>query len=408
MPHPIHILSNGLRLIINPSQSPISHFGILINAGTRDEPFDKGGLAHFVEHTIFKGTQKRNARQILARLENVGGEMNASTSKEETHFYASFLTSDTPRALELMADIITQSTFPKEEIAKEKDVVLEEIKYYEDTPTELIFDHFETMVFKNHPLGRNILGTQKEVKKLKREDILNFTQQLYQTENMVLSYCGSMNPKKVMALCERYFASVGCQATPTMRAPFEGYTPETLRVKKRIHQGHLITGNIGYPIGHPRRPHLLLLTNLLGGQGSNTRLNLSIREKHGYAYHVEANSTPFTDSGLFSIYVGCHFDSIQKCLELIQKELKKINTTALGTLQLHYAKKQFLGQLAISNESKINEMFALGRSALFFKEVETLEESIAEFEKITANELLEVANEIFDFDRFSTLIYQNT
>ena len=398
-------LANHIKLIHKEVASPVSHSGVLVNAGTRDEPTDKMGLAHFVEHTIFKGTTHRNGYQILRRLEDVGGDLNASTSKEETYFHASFLSGDYPRALELLSDIFFNSTFPKKELEKEKDVVLEEINYYQDTPAELIFDEFEDLVFAQHPLGRNILGNKKTVKKLQREDILQFMRESYCAQDIVLASVGNISTSKLLALCNKYFAQHQINETPKQRTPFNNYTPTTKQMHKNTYQAHILTGNTAYAITDDKRLPFTLLTNLLGGQGLNTRLNMSIREKLGLAYAVEANYSAFSDTGLFSIYIGCENSEAQHCIDLAYKEMQKLRQNKLGTIQLHKAKRQFIGQTAISCESKLNEMLAIGRSAFYDNEIETTEELYQKIEEITASELLETANEIFIPDQFSTLIY---
>jgi predicted Zn-dependent peptidase len=403
--HPIYTLNNGIKLVHKLVDSPISHFGVLINAGTRDEMDSKVGLAHFVEHTIFKGTQKRTAGQVIRYMENVGGDVNASTSKEETYFHASFLSPDTERAIELLSDVFFNATFPEKELQKEKDVIFEEINYYNDTPSELIFDDFEALIFDQHPLGRNILGTKKGLKTIKREDILQFLQLNYTQGNIVLSYAGAISLEKVTKLCQKYFGVQTLPESQRVRTQYQDYKPNTIIKKKNTSQAHVMLGNLAYSLNHDKRHPLMLLTNLLGGQGLNTRLNQAIREKRGLAYAVEAAYNPFSDSGLFSIYLGCDINMVDKCLDLTYKELAKLRNQKLGTLQLHYAKKQFLGQLAISNESKLNEMLALGRSALFFDEIETLEEAIRSFEEINADQLWEVAQEVLVPEHFSTLIF---
>ena len=405
MPHPILQLKNGIKLIHKEISSPISHFGILVNAGTRDEDENKMGIAHFVEHTIFKGTRKRSAHQVIRRLEDVGGELNASTSKEETYFHASFLSADYPRAVELLADILFHSTFPEQELEKEKDVVIEEINYYQDTPSELIIDDFESMVYQGHPMGRNILGTRKDVKNFKREDILNFIHRNYARNNIVLASAGNISEKQLLKLCERYFADGQLVEAPSPRTPFDNYHPQHQRVNKHSSQSHIMIGVPAYAITRDERTAFQLLTNLLGGQGMNTRLNMAIRENKGLAYSVEAVYSPFSDTGLFTVYIGCEHDTIEQCINLSYKEFKELCQNKLGTMQLHYAKKQFIGQIAITNEAKLNEMISLGRTALFFDEVESTEESIARLEALSADELLHVANEILIPDQMSTLIF---
>lgn len=405
MPHPIERLSNGIKLVHKQVESQISHFGVLINAGTRDEDENHLGLAHFVEHTAFKGTTKRNGGQIIRCMENVGGDLNASTSKEETYFHVSFLTEDAERAIELLADIFFNATFPEKELEKEKDVILEEINYYRDTPTESIFDDYESLVYENHPLGRNILGTKKSLKSLHQNVIFDFIKNNYTLNNVVLSYVGSNSLAKIKRYCEKYFSVKSLQVSDNKRLPFTTYQKRELLKHKNTVQTHIVFGNIAYSLSDDKRYPLLLLTNLLGGPGLNTRLNIAIREKRGLAYSVEANYTSFSDSGLITFYIGCDPQMKDRCLDVAYKEINKIRKEALGTLQLHYAKRQLLGQLAISNEAKLNEMISLGRSALFFDEIETIEEAVSCFNSISANDLIEVANEVLDIDQFSLIMY---
>lgn len=406
MPHRVIRLRNGLRLIHKETDSPISHFGVLVNAGTRDESQQQMGLAHFVEHTIFKGTAKRNAYRVISRMEAVGGDLNASTSKEETYFHASFVSSEYPRALELLSDIFFHATFPEKELEKEKTVVLEEINYYKDSPSELIFDDFEDLVFAGHPLGKNILGTAASVRRIRREAILDFIGRNYTLDNVVLSSVGRISTDRLVRLCDRHFGDESVSNAPRPRQPFTGYTPRERAVHKKGAQTHVMLGCPAYSLREDARVPFLLLNNLLGGQGMNTRLNLGIREKRGLAYAIESNYTSFSDTGLFTVYFGCEEHHREQCMDLVLKELKRLRDQALGTMQLYYAKKQLVGQLALSNEAKLNEMLALGHTALFFEEVDTIEESIADIEAVTAPQILEVANEIFRPENFCVLQFK--
>lgn len=405
--HSIIRLKNGLKLIHKENPSPISHFGVLVNAGTRDERPDKMGLAHFVEHTIFKGTEKRKAYQINKRLEDVGGELSASTSKEETYFHASFLSQDYERALELLSDIFFHATFPEKELEKEKQVIAEEIEYYNDTPSELIFDDFETLFFAGHPLAANILGNKKSLRHLHRCDILDFIKQQYGIGTIVLASVGQIGLKKLVALCERYFGQEPVTEITRVRTPFTHFVPTQKRVKKEITQTQLMVGTLAYSLQEEEKKNAFaLLNNLLGGQGMNTRLYREIREKHGWAYSVESNYSSFSDCGLFTVYVGCDHERSEACVEAIFKELDKLKRDRLGTMQLHYAKKQFIGQTAIANETKLNEMLTIGRTALFSDEVNTMEEYFASIDRLTSDDLLTVANEIFDREKFSQLTFE--
>ena len=406
MPHSIILLQNGIKLVHQEVNSPIAHFGVLVNAGTRDEPDSLMGLAHFIEHTIFKGTKKRKGFQILKRLEDVGGELNASTSKEETYFHASFLHQDYPRTLELLADILFNATFPEKEIEKEKDVIIEEINYYKDTPIEFLFDDFETVIFQNHQLARNILGTKSTIAKIKQKDIIAFIHRHYTPENMVLSSIGNIATPKLVKMCNNYFAALKYQHDELpKRVPFTDYKPQFVKRNKKNAQAHILLGNLAYPYKSEKKYPFLLLSNLIGGPGMSTRLNMMLREKKGLGYSVEANYSTFSDTGLFTVYIGCDHNEVDKCIELTYKELEKIRTNKLGVLQLQYAKKQLIGQIAIAGESKLAEMLANGRSALHGDEVETIDETIQRIENVTANEILQVANEILQKEQFSMLLY---
>lgn len=406
MPHDIVRLRNGLRLIHKEIHSPISHFGVLVNAGTRDEASNQMGLAHFVEHTIFKGTENRNAYHVISRMEAVGGDLNASTSKEETYFHTSFLSKEYPRAVELLSDIFFHATFPEKELEKEKTVVLEEINYYQDSPAELIFDDFEDLVFSGHPLGKNILGTKASVRKMKRQGVLDFIAQNYTLDNIVLASVGDISAKRLLRLCEQYFGGYEMPQTNRKRTPFTTYKPDNKFVRKNTAQTNVVLGNIAYSITEDKRVPFLLLTNILGGQGMNTRLNMSVREKKGMAYAIESSYTPFSDIGLFTTYFGCDPHNRENCVELIYKEMKKVREQKLGTMQLYYAKQQFVGQLNLSYEPKLTEMLSIGHAALFFDEVDTIEESLSEIRDITADEILEVANEILQPEKFSMLTFE--
>ena len=407
MPHCVIRLRNGLRLLHIPTASPISHFGILIDAGTRDEPEAHPGLAHFVEHTIFKGTEKRNAYRVINRMESVGGDLNASTSKEETDFYASFLSPDYPRAVELLSDIFFHATFPQKELEKEKTVIFEEINYYNDSPSELIFDDFESLVFYQHDMGKNILGSKESVQQIHREDIMEFTSQNYTLENVVLASVGNISTEKLLRLCEKHFGNGRMKEGSRRRQPVGEYLPQNRTVSKSTSQTNVVTGTLAYDIHNPKRIPFMLLNNILGGQGQNTRLNMSVREKKGLAYTVESYFNAFSDCGLFSVYFGCDAHERDHCMDLVYHEIEKLKRQPLGSLQLYYAKKQYIGQLALAQESKLNELLAAGHIALFYDEVSTMDEDIRTIESITAAQLTDVANEIFDLSRFSTLIFDS-
>jgi predicted Zn-dependent peptidase len=405
MQYNYHRLKNGIRIIHKSASSPVAHCGIVINAGTKNEPIALNGIAHFIEHVIFKGTKKRKAFHILSRLENVGGDLNAYTAKEETFLYASFLNEYYDRALELFSDILFNSTFPDKEIAKEKEVVLDEINSYKDSPAELIFDEFEELIYKGHPLGRPILGTPETVKSFDRGHVADFIAQNYLPEKMVIASVGNVSFAKLISICEKYFEAA--ENRNHIQSPIElvSYAPEKLVEEKSNFQTHAIIGVPAYPVKDAKRNALALLNNMLGGPGMNSRLNLNIREKYGYCYSIESHYIPYSDTGNFHIYLGTDNGYLEKSLKLIQKELKILRDIKAGTLQLHRAKQQLKGQLAISLESNLNEMISIGKSHLFYDDVDTFDQIAEKIDQITAEQLLEVANEIFIPENFSQLTY---
>lgn len=378
----------------------------MINAGTRDELESEHGIAHFIEHVIFKGTKRRKAYHIMSRLEDVGGELNAYTSKEETVVHATFLKEDFHRAVELLFDIMFHSSFPEKELKKEKEVILDEINSYKDSPSELIFDDFEELVYPNHPFGRNILGTKKHLKKFSKTDIVNFIDRNYNTDQMIFCSIGNVPFNRVVRMAERYFGSLSSNLRNFNRTPIIDSPPAYKEVRKNTYQRHCIVGCRAYDLNHPNRIGLYLLSNILGGPGQNSRLNLALRERSGYAYNVESSYTPFSDTGLFSIYFGTDKTNFNKSLELIHYELDKIRNVRLGVQQLAKAKRQLMGQLAIAAENSEALMLNVARSFLFFDNFDSIEEVYSKIEGITALELLEIANDILIPDKLSTLIYK--
>lgn len=402
-----YTLSNGIRLVHKQVPGMVAHAGVMINAGSRDEKQGEEGLAHFIEHTFFKGTHRRKAYHVISRLDKIGAELNAFTTKEDTMIYASFLKEYYNRTLELLADIVFNSTFPEHELKKEREVILDEIDSYKDNPPEMIFDHFEEFVYDGHGLGNNILGTKKNIRKFKRNHIHRFLERNYTTDQMVLASVGDISMVKLVKMTGKYFSHIPASHRTEERQTFEKYLPEKLLQNKRVSQNHCMIGNLGYSHFETHKKLVLnLLNNVLGGPGMNSRLNLSIRERKGYAYHVESNYVPYTDSGLFSVYVSCSNGFLEQSINLVYEELKYLREKRLGPLQLNMAKKQMIGQLALYYESNLNEMITLAKHRLLFGKVKSLQELAGEIEAISANELQEVANEIFDENRLSMLVYK--
>ena len=401
-----HQLKNGIRLIHHPINSEVAHCGIMINTGSRDEAATEQGMAHFIEHALFKGTKKRKAFHILSRLEDVGGEINAYTTKEETWYYASFMKAYYERSIELLSDIVFQSTFPEKELEKEKDVILDEINSYLDSPSEAIFDDFEELIYKGHPIGRNILGTKKTLEKFTSKNTIAYHRKHYHTNEIILSSVGNIDFNKLVKIAEKYLAPIPKNTNTEKRLGINDYQTSTLRVKKDIMQAHCIIGNRAYSAHNPKATTLILLSNLLGGPGMNSRLNLGIREKYGFTYAIESNYTTYCDTGLWSIYFGTEAQSVKKTLKLIFKELKKLRDVKLGPLQLQRAKQQLIGQLAIAQENKCNLMQNIAKSYQSFGRVESMEEVKHKITSITAKDLQEVAQEIFNEDLLSSILFE--
>lgn len=400
-------LSNGLRVIFRPEVSNVAYCGFAIDAGTRDEADREQGMAHFVEHLIFKGTQKRKAWHILNRLEAVGGDLNAYTNKEETVVYAACLKDDLPRALELLVDIVFHSTFPQREIDREVEVIIDEIQSYEDSPGELIFDDFEDLIFRGHPLGHNILGRPELLKQFRTADALAFIQRFYQPSNMVFFIQGSTDFKKLLRELEHLMADIPSAIhVETHRTPPPLYVPERLVVSKDTHQAHIMLGGRAYNAYDEKRTALYLLNNVLGGPGMNSRLNVSLRERRGLVYNVESNLTSYTDTGAFSIYFGTDPEDVDTCLKLVYKELKRMRDVQMTSSQLTAAKKQLIGQIGVASDSFENNALSMGKTFLHYRKREDVDEVRRRIEALTATELIEVANEMLAEEHLTTLIYK--
>jgi predicted Zn-dependent peptidase len=402
----LHTLDNGIRLVHQRIPGLVAHCGIIINSGSCDEKETEHGIAHFIEHMLFKGTKKRKAYYILSRLEDVGGELNAYTTKEETAVHASFLKEDYERAVELISDITFNSIFPEKEIEKEKDVVLEEINSYRDNPAELIFDDFEELIFLNQPIGRNILGTPESVKTFSQKTIAGFMLDNYYTHQMVFCSVGNIPDDKILKLFTTYFSQIiTINKKPRINKNWI-YKPDTVIKKMDTFQNHCIIGNLAYDLKDKRRMGMFLLNNILGGQGLNSRLNLTLREKNGLAYNVESNYNPYNNTGLFSIYFGTDSQYLNKSISIAMAELKKLRTSKLGSIQLSKAKRQIKGYLARGYENHESLMLSLGKSLLIFNKIDSIEEICKKIDNITSSELLETANDIFEPSKLSTLIYK--
>jgi len=401
-----HTLDNGIRLVHYRTNGMVSHCGLIINTGSRDEAPAEHGMAHFIEHMLFKGTQKHRSYYILTHIDELGGELNAYTTKEETAIHASVLNDDYEKAVDMISDIVFNSVFPDIEIKKEKDVIIEEINSYLDNPAELIFDEFEEMAFPDQALGRNILGNPETVKSFNQQSVKQFLKNKYDTRQMVFCSVGDVTDEKVLKFFHKYFGPVSASGNKNGKGRIARYKTSKLIKKKDTYQNHCIIGNVAYNIKDRRRQGMYLLNNLLGGQGMNSRLNLSLRERKGLAYNVESNYNPYHDTGLFSIYFGTDSHNLEKSIAVVLSELDRLRKTKLGDIRLRKAKNQLKGYLARSYENHESLMLSFGKSMLVFDRIDTLEDICKKIDSLTSLQLLEIANEVFEPSGLSTIIYR--
>ncbi len=422
MKYNTYTLDNGLRIIHLPSDSKVVYCGYQINAGTRNEEPGEEGLAHFCEHVTFKGTERRKAWHILNCLESVGGDLNAYTNKEGTVYYSAILKEHIARAVDLLTDIVFHSVYPQAEIDKEVEVICDEIESYNDSPAELIYDEFENIIFKGSPLGHNILGTAEQVRSFKTEDALRFTRKLYRPDNAIFFAYGDIDFKKLVRLLKKSFLSEERRVksekfnSPEAQAQFNiqhstfntqhSFEGQTIVMQKNTHQAHVMIGTRAYDVNDSRRMPLYLLNNMLGGPGMNAKLNLALREHNGLVYTVESTMAAYGDTGIWSIYFGCDEHDVKRCLRLVRKELDKFMQKPLSEAQLKAAKKQIKGQVGVACDNRENFALDFGKSFLHYgwgKNVDRLYEQVDE---ITAEQIQAVAQELFDKDRLTTLIFR--
>jgi predicted Zn-dependent peptidase len=397
----IHTLDNGLRVIHLPSTSQVVYCGIGIKAGSRHEKEGEEGVAHFCEHVTFKGTHRRSALQILNCLESVGGDLNAFTNKEDTVFYAAILKEHLPRAVDLLTDIVFNSVYPKQEVVHEVDVICDEIESYNDSPAELIYDEFENMLFKGHPLGHNILGTREKVKTFTSVHAQRFTNRYYRPENAIFFAYGDINFKRLVDLLKR----------KEMVRPLTDFPvpPPIIVVPKKNpsehhHQAHVMLGTQTFAFNDPRRIPLYLLNNILGGPGMNARLNLSMREKNGLVYTVESSMANYSDTGVWSVYFGCDHQDVKRCLRLVHRELDRMMQHPLSERQLNAAKRQLKGQIAIACDNR--EQFALdfAKSFLHYDKERDIDTLLQQIDAVTSEQLLQTAQTFFVPEKLQMLI----
>ena len=405
-----YTLGNGLRIIHLPSPSQVVYCGYDVAAGTRDEMPGEEGIAHFCEHMTFKGTARRHALQIINALEGVGGDLNAFTNKEDTVFYAAISKEHFAKAVDVLTDIVFHSEYPQHEIEKEVEVICDEIESYNDSPAELIYDEFENLLFKGHPLGHNILGQAEQLRTYKTEDFLRYARRCYRPDNMIFFVYGDIDFRRLCRSLEtktKDLTTTGSQTNdPKPLETSLNDSPKDFVFDKSTHQAHVMIGTRGYHYNHPHRMTLYLLNNILGGPGMNARFSLSLRERYGLVYTVESMMTCYSDTGSWSVYFGCDNHDIKRCCRLVRKELDRVMQKPLSANQLTAAKRQLKGQIAIACDNR--EQFALdfGRSFLHHGTERHLDDLYRRIDAITAEDIQTVANELFATERLTTLIFK--
>lgn len=398
------VLPNGVRIVTEriPSVRSIS-IGIWVGAGSRDEPEALGGISHFIEHAVFKGTQKRRGHQIAQRMEAVGGYLNAFTSKEYTCYYARALDSHLERALDVVCDLALTPTFPEREIEKEKDVILEEIRMYEDAPEDYIFDVFESVIYRDHALGRPILGTPETIRTFDRTDLLSYMDQHYTPDRTVIAVAGNVRHEKVVQLVRRIFSSSERTNKTFIRTPLNGYQAAKRHLTRPIQQAHLVLGTRCYDVYHPKRLALLLLNTILGG-GMSSLLNQNIREKYGYCYNIYSFVNLQEDSGDFGVYMGTDPSKVQRSIKLIFREFDRLLQKPIGQRIFARSKNQIKGSMMLGLESMSNRMMRLGRQELYYRKNFTLDEIIETIDALSPEEIRAVAEDLLQPSAFSQVI----
>lgn len=406
MSYQIRELANGIRIVHQEvTHTRMVHCGFILDIGSRDEGDDKVGLAHFWEHMAFKGTQKRKAFHIINRLDSLGGELNAYTTKEKICFYATVLRQHFGKAAELLCDITFDSIFPPKQIEKERQVILEEMAMYRDSPDDCLQDEFDEILFPDHSLGKNILGTEDSVSTFIQQDFLTFLENRMDTKKIVFSVVGNISFSRVLAKVVPFLENIPTKTSTYRRQPVMAYKPLTSISYRDVTQAHCALGKPALSIQDPNRFKLFLLNNVLGGPSMNSRLNMALREKAGLAYSIESVFQSYTDTGFIGIYYGTEERAAAKARKIVMRELKLIREKKLGSLQLHMAKEQTIGQMAMAEENYAGLMLVYGKNLLDKGRIEPLENIFDTIKSATASELLELAQQVYDENEFSYLTY---
>lgn len=399
-------LDNGLRVVYAPSPTNTVYLGLALDAGTRDEKDGESGMAHFAEHLSFKGTDRRTSRQIITYMESVGGDLNAFTGKEETVYYCTCQKEHFSRAMDLLFDVAFHSKYPQEEMDKEVEVVIDEIESYNDSPSELIYDDFEAMLFQGHPLGRSILGNAERLRAYKTEDVQNYTSRLYVPSNAVLFVYGNVSEKEILRRIPDDVLSEAGQRIVTDETILRPYAPQSKVIEKDTHQAHIMMGARAFGGTHPKHLALFLANNILGGPGLSSRLNLALREKRGLVYTVESTLTTYTDTGVWAIYFGCDHHDAEKCKRIVKRELQRLCDAPLSEKALNAAKRQIIGQIALSYDNFESVAIGMGKRMLHYGRTQTKEQFIDRIQALTAEQVWDAAREIFTPENLTILEYR--
>ncbi|WP_140938069.1 M16 family metallopeptidase [Sphingobacterium lumbrici] len=398
-------LDNGIRILLHQQDSSITHTCMIVNAGSRHEVEGKYGVAHFIEHLLFKRTERRSTNQILNRLEQVGGDLNAYTTKEYTCIHASFLNPYLERALDLFEDVLFHSTFPEHEMEKEKGVILDEIASYLDSPEESIMDDFEDLLFANSGLGHNILGLESDLKSIAKKDVYDFMLSNYNTEEIIIAVAGSYTKSQMERVANKIFGKIKRNVPAKRNDLVTGSELNTIVVHKPINQAHYMLGKQTFGIYDDRKTAMLLLNNMLGGIGMSSILNLGIREKHGIAYTIESNLTLYSDTGNFSIYLGTDEEKLNKAVRLVKKELDTLKSQPISAYQLQRAKQKFKGQIALAEENRMSMIIAEAKNMIDYDRVISLEEVFLKIDEVCAMDILALSQEFLDESMMASLAF---
>ena len=407
-------LGCGIKFALKPSNSQVAYCALSIKSGTRNEPDQFSGIAHMTEHMLFKGTARRTSTQINNRLERLGGELNAYTTKEETVIYSTVLQEDLSKAIDLLFEIAFTSTYPEKELEKERQVVIDEINMYKDTPSDSIFDDFEELIFENHPLSKSILGSAKSLKKINSEALKQYAGNGFKAENMAVSVVCSLPVSKVEKIVSdaavKYVGSVETASNLARKEPQDAVSLSVGKkfdktINKKNHQVNCIVGATAYSLYDKSRMPLILLSNILGGPASNSRLNQSLRERSALVYTIESSYIQYADTGVMMVYFGCEKPNLERCISLVRTEIAKLRDNPLSDSALASAKKQLLGQLAVASDNGEAKVLSMGKSLLSYGDILSNSEIRRQIDEIDAITLQRVAAEVLAEERLSTLIY---